>query len=85
MVANSTRPSYALQLILLPPWELKIKMAKIKKRLVCKSQYDSRGFSNLHLALGGVLGAGDIKSIEVNMVAFNRLDNEHLQWGINTG
>lgn len=37
-----------------------------------------RGQNNLHLALGGVLGARDIKSIEVNMVAINRLDNEHL-------
>lgn len=33
---------------------------------------------NLHLAVGGVLGARDIKSIEVNMVAINTLDNEHL-------
>lgn len=44
---------------------------------------DSRGLSNLHLALGGVLGAGDIESIEVNMVAINGLDNEHLQLEIN--
>lgn len=34
--------------------------------------------NNLHLALGGVLGARDIESIEVNMIAINRLDNEHL-------
>lgn len=34
--------------------------------------------TNLHLALGGVLGARDIEGIKVNMVAINIFDNEHL-------
>lgn len=33
---------------------------------------------NLHLALGGVLGARDIECIKVNVFTFNALDNEHL-------
>ena len=37
-----------------------------------------RAQTDLHLALRGVFGARDIKSIKVNMVAINRLDNEHL-------
>ncbi len=36
--------------------------------------------NNLHLALGGVLRARDIKGIKINMVAINRLDDEHLWW-----
>jgi len=32
----------------------------------------------LHLALGGVLGARDIKGIEASIVAIGGLDDEHL-------
>lgn len=35
--------------------------------------------ANLHLAVGGVLGARDIKGIKVNMVSIDALDNEHLR------
>lgn len=34
---------------------------------------------DLHLALGGVFGARDIKGIKVNVISINILDNEHLQ------
>lgn len=33
MVASSTRPSYALQLVLAPPWELEGDVRKMKKGL----------------------------------------------------
>lgn len=39
---------------------------------------DFKNEDNLHLALGGVFGARDIESIEVNMIAVNGLDHEHL-------
>lgn len=56
------------------------KMKKVQVHfLVCLMlDFKNEDKNNLHLALGGVLGARDIESIEVNMIAINRLDNEHL-------